>query len=145
MSQQENIRLAEQQIAALNARDLDVYLTRFDDSYVGESELSADPVQGPAGVRRLMEMVLAAFPDLHLEAEQILATENQVISRIRLTATHQGNYMGVAATGRKVSWGACNVVELRDGKAIRGRMYADNVSLLRQMGALSAPQAAGAR
>ena len=144
MSEQENIRLAEQQIALLNARDLDRYLQRIDESYVGESEITPEPVRGPSGVRRMLDMVFAAFPDVHLEPEEIIASGNHVVSRIRITATHQGNYLGIPATNRRVSWRACNVVELRDGKAIRGRLYADNASLLQQLGAISLPQAASA-
>lgn len=144
MSEQENIRLAEQQIAALNAHDLDRYLKRIDESYVGESEMMPEPVRGPVGVRRSLEMIFAAFPDLRLETEQILTTGNHVISRVRLTATHQGSYLGIAPTGKRISFQACNVVELRDGKAIRGRLYADNASLLQQLGAVSLPRATAA-
>ena len=144
MSEQENIRLAEQQIAALNARDLDGYLKRIDESYVGESEVSPEPVRGPAGARRTLEMMLAAFPDLRIEIEEILATGNHVITRARISATHQGNYLGIPATNRRVSWRGCNVVELRDGKAIRSRIYADNASLLQQLGAISLPRATSA-
>ena len=144
MSEQENIRLAEQQIAALNAHDLDLYLQRIDDSYVGESEMSPEPLRGPAGVRRYLETMLAAFPDLHLETEEILASGNHIVARVLLSATHQGNLFGITATNKRVSWRSCNVVELRDGKAIRSRVYADNASLLQQLGALSLPRAASA-
>jgi hypothetical protein len=47
MSEKENIQLAEKQIAALNARDLDQYLSRIDASYVGESETLPGPIRGP--------------------------------------------------------------------------------------------------
>jgi len=144
MSEQENIRLAEEQIALLNAHDLDRYLQRIDESYIGESEIMPEPVRGPAGVRRTLEMVLAAFPDLQLEVEQILASGDHVISRIRLTGTHEGSYLGIPATNKRVSFKACNVVELRNGKAIRARLYADNASLLQQLGAISLPRAASA-
>ena len=144
MSEQENIRLAEQQIALVNARDLDRYLQRIDDTYVGESEMMPEPVRGPAGVRRTLEMVFAAFPDMRLEPEQILASGNHVVSRLRFTGTHQGSYLGIAPTHKRISFQACNVVELRNGKAIRGRLYADNASLLQQLGAISLPRAASA-
>jgi hypothetical protein len=47
-------------------------------------------------------------------------------------------------TNKSVSWRGCNVVELRNGKAIRGRLYADNASLLQQLGVLSLPKAKAA-
>jgi predicted ester cyclase len=144
MSDQENIRIAEQQIAALNARDLSVYLLRIDPSYIGESEIVPEPIRGPEGVRRMLDMVFAAFPDLRIESEQILASGDHVISQLRFTATHKGPYQGIAPTNPAVKWRACNVVELRNGKAIRGRLYADNASLLQQLGAISMPRATAA-
>jgi steroid delta-isomerase-like uncharacterized protein len=144
MSEKENIQLAEKQIAALNARDLDQYLSRIDASYVGESETLPGPIRGPEGARKAIDMLLTAFPDLRLEAEQILASGDHVIARLRLTGTHKGNFAGIAPTNKSVSWQGCNVVEMRNGKAIRSRVYADNASLFQQLGILSLPKAQAA-
>ena len=144
MSEKENLQLAEQMIAALNARDLDRYVQSIDASYIGESELASGPVTGPSGARQMLEMLLAAFPDLRIEVEQALASGDFVVMRALLTGTHKGTYAGVAPTNKSVSWRACNVVEVRNGKAIRSRIYADNASLLRQLGALSIPRATAA-
>jgi len=141
MAENENIQIAHQQIAALNARDLDRYLQRIDSSYVGESETLPAPVHGPEGVRQMLTMMFTAFPDLRFEVEQILASGDHVVARLRITGTQQGSFLGIAPTNKQVSWQACNVVELRDGKAIRGRLYSDNVSLFRQLGVLALPKA----
>jgi hypothetical protein len=45
------------------------------------------------------------------------------------------------STNKSISWQACNIVELRNGKAIRSRVYADNASMLRQLGVLAMPKA----
>jgi hypothetical protein len=50
MAEKENLQLAEQMIAAVNARDLDRYSQRIDDSYIGESEMIPEPVRGRGGV-----------------------------------------------------------------------------------------------
>jgi steroid delta-isomerase-like uncharacterized protein len=144
MTEDNNIKLAEQQIAALNAHDIDRYLQRVDSSYVGESETLPGPVHGPEGARQALNMLFTGFPDLRIEVEQLLASGNHVIARLRMTGTHKGNFAGVAPTNKSVSWQSCSVVELRDGKAIRNRVYADNASLLRQLGVLSLPKATAA-
>ena len=64
MAEKDNILFSEQQIAALNARDLDRYLTRIDDSYVGQAETAPGPIRGREGVRQNLEGLLSAFPDL---------------------------------------------------------------------------------
>lgn len=144
MSEKENIQIAEKQIAALNGRDLDQYLSRIDASYVGESEIAPGPIRGPEGVRQNLEVLLKAFPDARIEVEQILASGDFVVIRTRVAATHKGNFAGIAATNKAISMRGCNVVELRNGKAIRGRIYADNATLFQQLGVLSLPKAQAA-
>jgi steroid delta-isomerase-like uncharacterized protein len=144
MTEDNNLKLAEQQIAALNAHDIDRYLQRIDTTYVGESETLPGPVHGPEGARQALNMLFTGFPDLRIEVEQLLASGNHVIARLRMTGTHKGNFAGVAPTNKSVSWQSCSVVELREGKAIRNRVYAGNASLLRQLGVLSLPKATAA-
>lgn len=144
MSEKENIQLAEQAVEALNAHDLNRYQQLIDDSYVGESEVSPEPVRGPQGARQFLERMFMAFPDFRIETEQILATGDHVFHSFRATATHKGNFMGIPPTNRSVSWRGCNIVQIRNGKAVRARVYADHVSMLQQLGALSLPKATAA-
>src|ERR1700753_1759074 len=51
-----------------------------------------------------MEGGLAAFPGLHLDVKSIIAEDDRVTLRITVTATHKGDFLGVPATGRTVTW-----------------------------------------
>jgi steroid delta-isomerase-like uncharacterized protein len=144
MSEMDNIQFAEKQLAALNARDLDGYLSRIDESYVGRSETAPAPIRGREGVRQNLEATFRAFPDLLIETEQIIASGDSVVARIRMTATHKGSFAGIAPTNKTIVLEACSVLEVKNGKAIRGRLYADNASLFQQLGVLSLPKAAAA-
>ena len=140
MTEKDHVQLANQAMAAINAHDIDGYLKLVDESFVGESE-TLGTVHGHAGVRQMLTTMFMAFPDLHIKAEEIIASGNHLISRSILSGTHKGTFAGVAPTNKKVSWHSCNVVEVKNGKAIRNRIYADNVSLLRQLGVLQVPKA----
>ncbi len=144
MSEQVNIEFAKKQIAALNDHNIDDYLSRIDESYVLESETIPGPIRGRDGARKALEMLFTAFPDLRLEIEQILASGDFVVSRYRVTGTHKGTYAGIAATNKRVSIQGCGVAEIRNGKAVRNRVYADNATLFQQLGVLSLPKAASA-
>ena len=144
MAENENIEYAKQQIAALNAHDVDSYVSRIDESYVGQSEMAPGPIRGPEGVRQSMQMLFAAFPDLRLEIVQIISSGNFIVTQSRATGTHKGTFAGIPATNKSVVVPSCNVIELRNGKAIQGRLYADNAALLMQIGALSLPKAKAA-
>jgi steroid delta-isomerase-like uncharacterized protein len=144
MAENENIEYVKQQIAALNAHDVDSYASRIDESYVGHSEMSPGPIRGPEGVRQNMQMLLAAFPDLRVEIVQIISSGNFIATQTRATGTHKGTFAGIPATNKSVVVPGCNVIELRNGKAIQGRLYADNAALLMQIGALSLAKATAA-
>lgn len=51
-----------------------------------------------------MRETIRAFPDVHLDVRSILAEGDRVMVRITATATHQGEFMGLAPTGRPVTW-----------------------------------------
>jgi steroid delta-isomerase-like uncharacterized protein len=143
MAENENIELARKQIAALNARDLDQYLSRIGDSYVGQSEITPQ-VHGPAGVRESVGNLLNALPDLRVEIQDILASGDTVVTRFRVTGTHKGNLAGIPASGKSITFEACNVTEIEGGKVVRSRVYGDNLTLFQQIGAVSLPRAATA-
>jgi len=144
MAEKENIEHVKQQMAALNARDLDGYLSRVDESYTGHSETSPGPIRGREGVRQNLETIFRAFPDLRVETEQIIASGDTVVVRMRMTATHKGSFAGIAPTNKSIVLHACNVAEIRNGKTIQGRLYADNATLFQQLGVLSLPRTAAA-
>ena len=111
---------------------------------MGEAELPPSPIRGREEVRQALGIALAAFPDLRFEVEQILASGDYVVARVRSTGTHKANFRGIAPTNQSVSWRSCNVVEIRNGKMFRSRVYSDNASLLQQLGVLALPKATSA-
>jgi len=141
MAEQDNIALAEKQVAALNDRNLDLYLSRLDEGYVGYSEMSPGPIQGREGARQNMERLFIAFPDLRLEVKKTIASGDTVVVMMGSTGTHTGNFAGISPTKKSFAMEACNVLEVRNGKVLQGRLYADTLSLFRQLGVISLPQA----
>ena len=54
------------------------------------------------GVLAVFRDYRAAFPDLRMDAQDVLASGDKVTARVRMTGTHQGPFMGMPATGRRV-------------------------------------------
>ena len=144
MAEQENIELAKQQIAALNTRDLNAYVRRFDEAYIGQAETTPAPIRGPEGVRQYINTLLTAFPDLRVDTQEILATGDTVIVRMRATGTQKGIFAGFPPSSKPIVAEACNVFEVKNGKITRSRLYADNLSMLQQIGAVTLPTATAA-
>lgn len=100
------------------------------------------PGQGPGrdGLRDIIKIFAAAFPDMHWEVEEQIAEGDKVATRFTFTGTHRGEFLGIPATGRAVSvWGIVIDV-VRDGTFIQSRIIMDTLGLLGQLGATGGPQ-----
>src|SRR5215216_3290707 len=75
-----------------------------------------DVATGPAGARQALAGYLSAFPDFHLTIEAVLALDGELLARLRATGTHQGPFLGLAPTGRRVRVTAFAAWRLRDGR-----------------------------
>ena len=58
---------------------------------------------GADAVKRVWAMLLQVYPDIHLRVEDLIAEDDKV-GRTTVTATQQGEFMGVAATGKPVTY-----------------------------------------
>jgi steroid delta-isomerase-like uncharacterized protein len=99
------------------------------------------PGQGPglAGLQDVLRAMRAAFPDLHWSVEEQLADGDRVLTRFVWTGTHRGAFLGVPATGRRVSvWGMV-IDRLVEGRIKDTRILMDTLGLMTQLGALPPP------
>jgi steroid delta-isomerase-like uncharacterized protein len=69
--------------------------------------------------------VRAAFPDMALVVEDMIAEGDKVVTVWTNTATHLGTYRGAAPTGQKVSWTGITVHRVVDGRIVEHRAVAD--------------------
>ena len=66
----------------------------------------------------LSEILRPAFPDIQVEIFDQVAEGDKVVSRKTFYATHLGNFMGVAPTGKKVEINVIDIIRLKDGKYV---------------------------
>ena len=101
------------------------------------------PGQGPGveGLKDVLRMMRAAFPDMHWTIKEQIEAGNSVVTRFAWTGTHKGPFMGVPAGGKKVSvWGV--VIDRFDGDKVRDtRIIMDTLGLMMQIGAVPPPPA----
>jgi predicted ester cyclase len=95
----------------------------------------------PDTQRQRLAGLRAAFPDLRLLLEDVIAEEDRVAFRGTLSATHQGPFQGIPATGRRVTIFASDIVRIRDGKLSEHWGGPDLFSLVQQLGAVISPAA----
>jgi steroid delta-isomerase-like uncharacterized protein len=120
---------------AFNERDLDALDGMFAEGYVNHAALPGTP-PGPEGQAQLMRRLWTAFPDARFTIEQLARDGDTVICVGTMEGTHEGELLGVPASGKRVQWRMCHLMETdADGRAISHRAIRDDLGLFRQMGA----------
>lgn len=102
--------------------------------YVNHSSSLADSPPGPAGVKPIVIAMRRAFPDLRYRIDQLVVSEEAVAARVTLSGTHQGDFFGIAPTGKRFEVTQTNIERFRSGKIVEHFRNTDELSLLRQLG-----------
>jgi steroid delta-isomerase-like uncharacterized protein len=99
------------------------------------------PTPGPGveGFKQLIGMFRAAFPDMQIAVEDMVAEGDKVVSRGTFTGTHRGEFMGIPATGRQVVVTYTDVWRAENGKFAENWVQLDMLGMLRQLGVVPAP------
>lgn len=125
----------------INARDLDVAMAELvDENFVEQNPL---PGQGPgrAGLANVLARMFAGFPDLHWTLHDTIAEDDRIMSFSTWTGTHQGEFLGIPATGRRVTVEAWTLDRYRDGRLAESRIIMDVAGMLMQLGVIPSPAA----
>ena len=97
------------------------------------------PGQGPGrdGLKFAINAMLTGFPDMNWTVQEQIAEGETVVTRFTWTGTHDGAFMGIPPTNKKVEvWGVVIDV-VRDGLFAESRIIMDTVGLLQQVGVMS--------
>ena len=122
--------------AALNAGDVDGFGAMLAEDFVEHEET---PGLAPTkdGVKEFFRMYRAAFPNLHMEPEDVLASGDKVVIRVRATGTHQGEFMGMPPTGKDVDVQLIDIIRFGgDGLATEHWGVVDLLAMMQQLGAI---------
>jgi steroid delta-isomerase-like uncharacterized protein len=92
-----------------------------------------------AGVRKLYTYLRVAFPDFHAEIHWQLADGDRVTTYKTYHGTHEGPFLGVAPTHRKVHFESVDVMRVQNGKITDHWGVGNLLSLMRQIGGWTPP------
>jgi predicted ester cyclase len=98
----------------INGRNLDV----LDELLIPDGVDHAFGSQNPEQAKQFFGMVDQVFPDLHAEVHDVIAEGELVAARVTYTGTHQGEFVGIPATGRKTT--TSGVARTRYGRPCPG-------------------------
>ena len=122
----------------ITAGDLDSYGDLVADDFVEHEELPGLAAT-KEGMLDYFRALLAAFPDLRMDVEDLIVDGDKTVARVRATATHRGEFMGSAPTGLQAQIQLIDIMRF-DGSGLVAEHWgvADMLSLMQQLGAVPA-------
>jgi predicted ester cyclase len=93
----------------------------------------------PDDLMAVQRMQRSAAPDLRVHVLDLLGEGDRVVARIEVSGTHQGEWEGIAATGRHFTISGMVMRRIADGKIVARWDNLDMLSVMQQIGATPAP------
>ena len=89
---------------------------------------------GLKGLKDFYAAYRKAFPDFQFTLDDVLADGDKVMIRMTIRATHRGDFMGVKATGKPITFTKMSIFRMFNGKILEHWDQADRLTLLQQIG-----------
>ncbi len=127
---------------AENAHDFDRCISAFSHPRY-EIVATGEIWDGHLGVTTLLNENKKGFPNFRFNPEVMHHADDAVVVEGRFTGTHNGNWRGLPATGRKVDFPLIIVFQFEEERMVCERTYFDLGTPLRQLGVARNPNSRG--
>jgi steroid delta-isomerase-like uncharacterized protein len=131
MKAEENLNLIRKRYEAVNAHDWDRFQQCYAEEIVWRDPGLPSAITGPPAVRKRLEALSTAFPDLHWKLDRIFGQDDLVCAEFTFTGTHKGTFHDhhtnkpIIATNKNIDIKACGVYRVWEGKIIDSVIYFD--------------------
>lgn len=104
------------------------------------SGLAADAEpRGPEAMKEHVTSWIASFPDLHFGIEQMLSEGDRVVTQLLVEGTHQGAWLGIPASGRKIQIRMFTLHRVAQGKIVEDWVLVESLGIFQQLGVVPNP------
>jgi steroid delta-isomerase-like uncharacterized protein len=109
------------------------------DMYDHDPSLPENLRHGTEGFKYFFSMAREAFPDLQFTIEDMIAEGEKVVTRFTLRGTQEGEFLGMAPTGKRVEVTGIDITRFSDGKMVEHWANTDDLGMMQQLGAVPEP------
>jgi steroid delta-isomerase-like uncharacterized protein len=128
-----NVEVVRQALSALNEQNTDQLLAVVaPDMVIHYAELP-EPLAGRDIWLRGFEIMRAAFPDFRAHIDDVVSAGDRVALRVHITGTHSGEFPGIPASGRRISYVSHEFYRVDGGVVAEEWICSDMASLLGQL------------
>lgn len=120
---------------SVNTHDAARVASWFAENGVQRMVATGATASGRAAVEANMARIFGIFPDLHVKVRDLFAAGNRICVQCTLTGSHEGEGLGLPASGRRVEYDVCLVFRLdEDGLVEEEVVYSDTATVMAQLG-----------
>ena len=130
--QSANVALVRSSLDAFNRGDLDACAALLSPGFM-MTMAGVPSRQGPDVWRQGAEIIKRGFPDLHAHIDDVVAEGDQVALRLTFRGTHQGEFLGLPATGRTIEYVSYEFYRIADGLFTEEWICSDLATLQSQL------------
>ncbi len=123
----------------INKKNLAMIDEMMAPDYIEHDEMPPGMPAGVEGLKQMMGMFFTAFPDMQSTTEDVIAEGDRVVGRHTMVGTHSGDFMGIPATGKRVSIGEIHIVRIVNGKGVEHWGQVDMMGMMQQLGVVPGP------
>lgn len=91
---------------------------------------------GREGYKQFVTMLHAAFPDIRYTVNEEVAEGDKMMHHTTACGTHKGEFLGIAPTGKQITWDEMHILRFVNGKAVEHWGNVDQLSILQQLGVI---------
>lgn len=132
-----NEELVRRGFDALNERDREAFVETHSKGVVLHDH--DEEFHGVEAVTSHEWTIYDAFPDMRYTIEDTVAEDDTVASRWTVTGAHEGEFEGIAPTGKEIEISASGTFRVEDGNITEVWLTTDRLGLLQQLGAVEPP------
>jgi steroid delta-isomerase-like uncharacterized protein len=142
MANEQNEQVVRRTFDAFSTGDTSAVEELIAADAVAHDPAQPEEARGPEGFKQTIELYRTAFPDLTFTIDEIFCDGDLVCTRWSTTGTHDGDLMGIPATGNHITSSGISIDRVVDGKVVENWVQWDNLGLMQQVGATETAGAA---
>lgn len=134
MNDNTHVEIARRFLAASDANDVSVVDELIHPDH--REHAGPQPQPGQDGVRGSIAWLNEMFADCETVVEDLIASGDRVVARVRFCATCLGEFEGIAGRGRRVEVDHIHIWRIAEGRLAEHWMVRDDLTMLRQLGVM---------
>lgn len=124
---------AEQWIDAYNSHNPEAILALYDENVTNIQFPWGKTVQGREAMKNTYNNVFNAFPDIHIQAENIVEEDSCVVIEWRFSGTMKGPFAGHRPTNKSFDMHGCEIFQITNGIIVKQHGYWDKATMFEQL------------